>query len=202
MEDGSVFLCDGMNHWCWLGHSSWRKCCTRRRNMSCMLKSRYWSFRSSMTEHFAKGKRNEPRHGTLWHRIWWSTGTYHPFRDSRDSCFGPSVERRRRRWLVLCNRQQFYQFSQFLHLGLHISHLFTECLVLLLKMFHSLLYVCPSVVCASWFRMRTSSHFWDGLTFWKETTTCETRIWNLWMQNDACCLCKKWTIFFLKDLSK
>jgi len=167
---------------CCISHSSGRNCYAWR-NLSCMLKRRHRNFRGNRAEYFASSKRREPRHGTLWCRVLWSLGTKCPFRDSRGKCFGLSSDRRRWWWL-LCDRHQFYQLSQFFHLslhgcqffhlGLHRCHLFTEYLILLIKIFHLLFYISPCVVCASRFVENTSGHFWKGSTSYGNKILCET----------------------------
>ena len=140
----------------------WRSAC-------CRLKSRHWRSASSRAEYFSKANRCTPG-STFRSGLLQGAERCCPTENSRRACFSLSTDRRRRRWwLILCSLQCSHQFSQFVHLSLHSCHLvylslhgchlFFECLIILFQKIHLLLYICPSTVYESWFRMRTSGHF-------------------------------------------
>ena len=209
MKDGFFILWDSVNHRCWIGHNSLRARCNRRRNKNCMLKSRHRRFTRNRAEYFTSSEGHEPRRRSWRRRKCWRLGTYRPVRDSRAPCFGLSSDKRKRWWwLILCSSQRSHQFRQFMHpslhgrhlvyLSLHGCHLFFKCLILLFNKIHLLLYICPSTVYASWFWMRTSGHFWNGRDLLWKRKTCETRIWNYEMQDDAWCYAKIDTFFIYR----
>jgi len=162
--------------------------------MSCMLKSRHRSFTSNRAENFTSCEEHEPRRRSCRCIKYWRLRIDRLVRDSSAPFFGPSPDRRRTSWwLILGSFQRSYQFRQFIHLSLHGCHfvylrlhgchLFFECLILLFKKIHLLLYICPSGVYASW--LRTSGHFGNGSDLLWKRKTCETRIRNYDMQDDA-----------------